>query len=590
MKTKIKFVCCCGITGLLICLFQRSMFTPDTLVETLLFICASLFLVAKYAASSLIAKKNTAPLQFASWQQIKDNAWLYLSFEVVQPLCLSFLYACAFLLLVKVGLLLGFDLFSQPIYDLNELNERYLAGFIWGLVSLVVFFTLLDIVSIGFSIRVKKLTSGFSYVFKVIAILVCFLHLDSRIVNKTIAFRMDNEPIKTEKKVSFRYAPEQEKMIKNIIENYVVVLLHRALINDRECHVPTSPEEKKHFHDQMTEMYENIKNVQTENGRVAITNFTHNRVNPFREEYDIELFQAFNNQEKPAENPGDEIPFYNSAHAATFENLANILKLLIDERKSFANEEESLSAELYRDEVESLVAKTFEVVGIKDKIPFAGFFGDIVNDHLHVLVTKGLYYLFKQAKVSGKQISEAINYGINEWEVPLTQPVHAIAKFIVSVNEYHNRLIDICRTYKIEHDAVINVGDESALAAYLEDFPNGGDQKVTEKFNAWIKMKNGKDISAELKELANQAKGIDKAQLTPLAADPERLNTLAKQFNLYRIAEKAFERHGPGKDFIIPDYATMEMEKRSQEWMKRSESHDPVKERETRVKYEPRAL
>lgn len=580
MKTKIKFVCCCGITGLLLCLFQRSMFTPDTLVETLLFICAILFLMAKYSASSLIANKKTASLQYWSWQQIKDNSSLYLSFEIIQPLCLCFLYVCSFLMLVKIGLLFGFDPFSQPIYDLNELNEQYLNHIILSLVSLLVLFTLIDIVSVDFSVRVKKLISGFSYVFKIIAILVCFLHVDSRIMNKNLAFIMDNDPVKTEKRVSFRYAPAQEKKIKTIIENYVAVLLHRALINDRESHVRTSPEEKKHFHDKMTLMYENVKNIEMENGQVNIENLIYNKVKPSRNEYDIYLFRAYNNQKQLLENPDDENQYYNSAYAATSENLYNILKLLTDERKAFANEEESLSAELYRDEVESLVAKTFEVGGIKDRLPFRGFFGDMVNDHLHVLVTKGLYHLFNLAGVSRKQISEAINYGINELEVPPAQHVHTIAEFTGSVDDHHIRLIELCRRYKTEHDAVINVGDESALAVYLDDFPNGGDRKVTEKFNAWIKVKNGKDISSALETLDRQVRELNGRipGSGATAVDAERLKVLSKQINLFSIAKKAFELHNAGRDFKIPDYASMEIDRRAKERKNQPEPYDPVKE------------
>ncbi|MFI5161208.1 MAG: hypothetical protein ACHQHN_08015 [Sphingobacteriales bacterium] len=223
MRKEDKYAFVCLAAGSILCWVNHGLYTPNTMIESLLIIFSLAVLVPGPPKIMHSGDPDDVPSgEIKIWRTV--NAY------IVQPVSICFLYACSFLLLMKYFFPAWSGALANLIYFLNRLNEDHFKFIILLFLSIMAIMAWLELVPYRRSIEIKKLLARFSYPFKVVAAIALFVHADSRISDQAIIWKMNKEAEKTESRVSFNYTAGQIDTIRQIKDLYIEIIVDRVII------------------------------------------------------------------------------------------------------------------------------------------------------------------------------------------------------------------------------------------------------------------------------------------------------------------------------------------------------------------------
>jgi len=441
MKAKIIYTLCSCAIGLILCILEQSFLTDKSLVESLLLSSGSFFLIFKFTASSIITKYQDSSYQPSPKRRIWESAFVQISFAVVQPICMNFLYACTFLLFIKWMNPSWSTPLANWIYNINRLNEENLKIIISVTFTILAGLTYLEYISAKHSVRTRKLIIKLTYPLKIIAIVACFVHLDKVIGDKFVNWKMNNEPIKTESEVTFNAGEQKDRAeaIQQISDLYVEVLADQVSNTGPMRKDTSSAISSNSFYGDLQQtlmiaaQYPFIEQDMI-SGNVE-RNYRFGHAIPGSDE--TSWFSDHRTWKETTPTPDvKDWSGANAAFADTQENINKIFSILTDEKQSIRNKEKDINRELYEDVEKDYLGYILGLNPIDDNLNIVASAKEQIIDFIKDKAVRGIESLFKKKKISRADVQEALIYDATTTGNSMNDILDIIASRTTIMNEF----------------------------------------------------------------------------------------------------------------------------------------------------------
>jgi len=498
MDKKNTYVFFCGVVGLVVCLAQWAFFTGNSLVESILFTGALLFFVFKYWGDAIKRKQSAKGYVPSGGQKFKDQLWLAVCFKIGQPVCISFLYACSFLLLLKWLFPSSADVLANLIYQVNRLNEEHLQSILYILLTVLAGMTILEYISSKYFSTTHKMVSRLSYLFRAVAVMACFVHADTGISHKAINWKMNSSAINTEDKVTFNFSDGRRDTINRISDLYVDIIAD-SLFKLRDAAADTGITISK------DSLYANTSEMAAHNSRYPFILTDIDSVNapgykPFDEEteekFAVDSFfaiAAINTPVEPGAPAGGQ--YYNAAISASPEALGDILSILSDEEQSIDHGGDHIDKAMFKDVLKGLFGQAFGTGGIGGQIPLMNTIKETVADYLDEKLADGLFYLFKREKVTKTDVNEAEIFGIEKTKGPMPPVTGKINFYTKTINNFAWFYNLAYQKYRKDIYLAKHRPNIKNLAQLFLDFPSYYNEALHNKMDYWVESHSTDEIN-----------------------------------------------------------------------------------------------
>lgn len=219
---KLIFSLTCLLMGLIGGIVLKSFFTAYSLVETLLVILPILYLAAKNAGSSIILKYQRGGY-FPDKSARRRDDWLVIFYnQIVQPLCLDMMIACAILFSLKWAAPSWLDKTANLVWHIYYVNEKYIDKSLVWLIVLLGLLTLFSVLSATVFKKWRKKIRWIAAPLKIVIILAYFTHADTGFASKYVRWEINHEVPEesAEGRITFSVPGDDEVVMKKILHQF----------------------------------------------------------------------------------------------------------------------------------------------------------------------------------------------------------------------------------------------------------------------------------------------------------------------------------------------------------------------------------
>ena len=368
-------------------------FTSQTLVETILFIGPILYFISKSLSGEVITKYRDLGYSPNKFKRNLDDIYVTINIVIIQPICLDFVYASFFLLLLKWMAPGQLGSAANVVYSIYLFNKKVFKTPLAMIILVVSILTLLNILSHTALKRLKKVKKIIGIPLKLVTTLLFFVNIDTGISGKYISWKINQDhPTGTNINVTFNATPGQEEEVKETINSYVDVMFHCLS-------TPDQISDSDYASGELYEALEKIKNNRRKDegiledlyeGRAGAANSLENK---------DEVEGLLNRDKDPAERSAEfkSTNLYDAAYTNATHPLKKLFDILTDDRKSIHDKVESPSQSILIDVISEFIGKTYFFKSLPGKIPFYAFATDKIFDGIKSKFATGFASLVKKA-------------------------------------------------------------------------------------------------------------------------------------------------------------------------------------------------
>jgi hypothetical protein len=577
---KLIFIGFCFILGVIGLYSHETIFTSETLIDSILFVVPIFYIVLKYCTSWLILHAAPAPHPSSGPSSASSATYksagtrvsqesnrniraiiVAISMHVVLPACLTLLYACFCVFWIKTLPLPMFKNAPRLIYDLYEFSETWMKypflviTLFLGLLALIRFF------SIGHFKKYKKTVELISFPFAVAATAVLFIHADNGINQRYVSWKinMDKPAFREEQALAFN-DKEKEAIVDQIVTEYIAQEIEQLERNKNTIGDTTMPGLPL-FSTVRPQFYQAVRSLRT----VQLNN-------PDLQQDVFEGGAGLTHYYSPEEQetirfvsePGKEgsVAHSSNLHNVIFSRdkteLRKFLDILKDERTSFGEAIEDPRIELIEDQVKEVLNEVVFGGRLKMDIPFFSLVADKSTELLSEKIAHGLMYLLEKREILKDHLKDVHRYlstqaGLIYQSVRLG--MFSKTELVIETN----RMVSAV-SYRRQTDlkAMFDPPDVKKLTAFIHDFPHYPDREYIEHFIP-IAAYDAKDEQAILsfdasyfKKRAASASGQQKINLLELVT---RYEPIRHQLQLQEDTKEAYVAESAGElDKLLEKY------------------------------------
>lgn len=475
IKPITTFVIICFFVGLVACIYNYEIFTSASLIETILIVCAAVYIFFRYQVSLIIRKYQDADFIPAKSTRLFHDYFATLSTQVIIPICRDFLYAAFFLFIVKNLDFVNLNKTADFIYSLYEFKKDFLKSPLKYLLIILTVLTLLRYLSHNKLKAYKKFIKFVTFPMGVAATLLFFMHTDTGLQTNILTWELGKKPAEG-KNLTFNAGKTEEKKVEEIVDAYVDLIVDN--LSQNNTNNLTADDKINFSSDTFYYAVHHVASLEKINPFVTKEIMQGHAGSESKyllsEKADIRKMIATYNPATSSNTRFRATGFYEAAYNPRTErqtSLQDFLDLLNEERESIHIKPEDETGYLVKDLLKTWLGETFLFKDFPEKINTYDFITDAAFDLLKDKTAEGLYSLFLKKIVTGNDIRNAVSLvkqkcstAFNTFYIKLQDSKNLLVS-------YYNKIVHGLKLESAEMDALQNRLSSKAILDYLRDFP-----------------------------------------------------------------------------------------------------------------------
>ena len=213
----------------------HQLFTGISLVETMLMCVAVIYVLSTWFSRNTISRYRDSGYTPRRSKRIWDDFCVNVAVFVIEPICISFMYAGLVLLICKWIAPDQLKRLANGVYDMYVFSKTYIRKPLATLIAILSVAVFLRVISHTVLKRIRKYTKWIGFPFQLAGTLLFFVQADHGLSNKYVSWKINEQMFEAEngQGTSFDSSTEDQAQVKEIIVYYVATMVERL---DQDWH------------------------------------------------------------------------------------------------------------------------------------------------------------------------------------------------------------------------------------------------------------------------------------------------------------------------------------------------------------------